>query len=207
MALQDIVDRIRSDAVREAEQIRSQAQERAAEIERSAKEEAQRRRAAIISSAQSRAEEIKRRSETLWNLERRKELLEAKQEMVEKAFELARQSIMDMEQSRYFELMKRLVVSCAGSGEGELVVSARDRQRLGDQFLREVNAQLASMGNQGAIKFAADTKQMCGGFILRTGNVELNASFDAKLRELRDSLEAEVARLLFEEGAQQELRQ
>lgn len=207
MALQDILERIKADALKEAEQIRRQAQERAAEMERSATEEAQRRREAIIASAQNKAEEIKRRSETLASLESRKQVLAAKQEMVERAFELARQSIVEMDDSRYFELMKGLVVACAGNGEEELVVSARDRQRLGERFIKAVNDELASLGRPAAVKYAAETREMCGGFVLRRGNVELNASVDAKLRELRDSLEAEVARILFEEGAQQELRE
>lgn len=38
---------------------------------------------------------------------------------------------------------------------------------------------------------------MAGGLILKDGNVEINCSFEAQLRALRESMAAEIAGILF----------
>ena len=83
------------------------------------------------------------------------------------------------------------MLEVARGGE-ELILSSRDRESLGDGFLRKVNERLP-----GTITLSEETREMAGGFVLRTPEIEINESFEERIRSLRDEMEAEVARKLF----------
>ncbi|HHV78798.1 MAG TPA: hypothetical protein GXX40_04205 [Firmicutes bacterium] len=206
MALQDIIQRIAREASAEADGIVQQARARCDELRQSARSEAEKRKEQILKAAREQAEDVKKRVLTMAELDNRKALLSAKQTMVDKAFEHAIQSLGNMDPHRYSKVMKKLLLSAVETGDEEVIVSAADKKRLGDGFLEAVNKELVAKGLAGKLSFANETRNMSGGFILRRGNVELNATFDTRIKQLRDIIEADVAGILFQDGPTQELR-
>jgi V/A-type H+-transporting ATPase subunit E len=53
---------------------------------------------------------------------------------------------------------------------------------------------------KGNLRLAGETRDIQGGFIIRSGDIEINNSLEAIVKMRRDKLEAEVVKTLFGEG-------
>ena len=58
----------------------------------------------------------------------------------------------------------------------------------------------AALGERGCLTLSEDSRDIKGGLILEGEQVEVNCSFEALVREQREPLAAQVARLLFDAG-------
>ena len=60
------------------------------------------------------------------------------------------------------------------------------------------NALAAKRGLPGELKLSDKTRPINGGVVLRQGDIEVNCTLDSLLELSRGSLDAEVARILFQ---------
>lgn len=189
MGIEEIKKKIREDAEKERERILEEARMKASQIVENGKKAAEKSGQEIISRKEKEAEAEKDRILTTEKLESRKKSLMAKQEVMDKVFSRALEAILNL--ADYEKLMEHLILSVAEGGE-EIVLSPRDESRLSEEFFRRVNARLSE-----PLKVSEETRDISGGFILKKGNIEINESFDAKMKTLRDEMESKVARVLF----------
>ena len=94
---------------------------------------------------------------------------------------------------RQEELLAKLAVKAAKTGKEEILLSAKDRKRVGEQVVSKANA----LGKGMALTLGKETRDMAGGLILRDGSVEINCAFETQMRVLRESMASDVAALLF----------
>lgn len=198
MSLEKIIERIEHDAQAQIDEIKNKASAEADRIIQSAKEEAESFRAQALEGARKEAEQRKQRLISSANLEFRKELLAEKQNAIDSAFQEAIDTLLNMEDAEYKRVIKKMIMSSVQTGDEEIVLSKRDKARLNNDFLNEVNSQLAKDGKKGNLTISEDTYEISGGFILRRGSIEINNSFESLFKSSRDDLESEVAKLLFE---------
>jgi V/A-type H+-transporting ATPase subunit E len=196
MALEDILQRIRSDSDAACQRILQTAQERADTIREEAEKRSNDNREEILKQAEAKARERRERISTVGALERRKDLLEAKQEGIRAALMLALSSFKEMPTGDYRALLKGMLVSVA-SGTERVIVSPEDHESLDETFFREVNDDLKKTGKPGQLTLSEETRPMSGGAILSQGQVEINLSFDMTLSLIGDDLEPEIARILY----------
>ncbi len=86
----------------------------------------------------------------------------------------------------------------------EVLLNQRDRDRCGQAVVDGVKQHLAGKVNAdrlALLQLSGQTVAIDGGLILRYGSVESNCSLSLLFAQLRESLEAEVARALFEAKA------
>jgi V/A-type H+-transporting ATPase subunit E len=195
-----LAQRIRSRAEAEAEEVKAAARRQAEDLLARARARAEKEREAILARARTEAAERKRRLLAKAEMEARQEELRAKDELVDKAFELALKELRELPAAEYQALLRPLLVVAAETGEEEVIVAPHDRERLGPDFLARVNQELAARGKPGRLTLAAETRPLEGGFVLRSGGVENNYSFELILKLTRDELEQEVAAVLFPAG-------
>ena len=131
-------------------------------------------------------------------LEARKQLLEVKQEMLEKAFEQALQDLLNLPEKDYVELLSKLIAQAAQSGREEVIFSQKDRPRYGKAAVTQANERL---GEKGHLTLSAQTRPIQGGFILSDGEVEVNGTFDTLVRLQRRELDGPVGKVLFQDQA------
>jgi vacuolar-type H+-ATPase subunit E/Vma4 len=201
MALEDIIAHIKKDGNNRAEAALAEARQRAAEIAERGDEQAEAEAGQVRAGYAARAEAARRRILTLAHLEANRRLLEARQSAVDEAFERARRELQALPDRGYLELIERVVVENAVTGDEELVLNARDQSRLDGAFLEHLNAALRARGLLGQVAVAQRTAPICGGCVLAGRDIELNASFDVALKMARDDLESEVAAVLFGDGS------
>ncbi|HHX75478.1 MAG TPA: hypothetical protein GX699_11300 [Firmicutes bacterium] len=192
-----LTEKILGEAQSFAEQVMSGARQQAEAILTKARQEAENRRNQLLTEARQQAEEKKRRARTIAELEARKALLAAKKELIEDTFTRALERLQHMEPAEYEKVITSMLLAAAETGTEEIIVAAADRDRFTDSFLQRVNNELVKQGKQGKLTLAAETRDIQGGFILRTSDAEINSSFPALLRMQREQLEPDVAAILF----------
>ena len=131
-------------------------------------------------------------------LEMRKEVLAAKQELIDHVMEKAGEAIMEMPREEYRHIVTQMLLEAA-QGHEEVYFSVADEARLDQSIVDEVNALLKARGRKGELKLSPRREEFHGGFILRTGGMEINNTFGALIRMSRDEVESQLAKILFKE--------
>ena len=198
MALEDILKRIRENARKEAGRIKKEAETRAGAVAEEAKKEAASIREKLLEEGKASSGQERRRILTIANLESRKEILGRKQNLIEEAFQKASNHLKHLADEQYQATVKKMLLGAVESGEEEVIISSRDEKRITPSFLKEVNKGLSGKGKPGKLRLSPQRRQFIGGFILRSSRKEIKCTFDSLLKESKDELEGEIARILFE---------
>ena len=117
--------------------------------------------------------------------------------MIASAFDQALAKLRSLPDDRYFDLIKDLIVQGSTTGSEQIILSEADHKRLPEGFLEQVNAVVKEKGLSGSLKLAQETGPIQGGVILKAGNITVNYTFEALLKQNYDQLAMEVAGLLF----------
>ena len=181
---QSEIDSVLANARREAETVASRYQARAeaeaAELAAKNEKAAAEREERLVSAAQ---------------MEARKVQLVAKQEMVEKAYIRALEKLCSMPQEQYVDVLADLLLQASTTGTEEVVFSQEDREHAGKAAVEKANK---ASGKK--LTVAQETLPIQGGFILRSGNVEVNCTFDTLVRLQKAETAGAVAKKLFPEA-------
>ena len=125
-------------------------------------------------------------------MDARKTILAAKQEMVDAAYERALEALCSLSGEEKTKLLASLLARASSSGTEEAVFSAADRAD-GEKAVALVNAETGRK-----LTLARSAAPIRGGFILRDRNVEVNCAFETLLRLQRTETASAVAKLLFQ---------
>lgn len=193
-----ITDRIEADAREQAKAIIAEAEAKCAEIRKENEKKAQERYLELIRNGTKDCESGLERRKSAAEMDAKKSVLALKQDCVAEAFDMAKRRLADMPEDSYVGFLASLAASAAADGSGEIVLSARDRERCGKAVLERANAALAAKGLTPALTLAADSREISGGLILRQGGVEVNCTIEALVEALKGPMTADVARTLFE---------
>jgi len=196
MGIENITERIISDAQEKAAEIRSGSDKESATIRDDAKKKAESIKSQIIADAKSQAEEEKRRFLAFARLEARNSVLAEKQKVIGEVFDKASKELQSLPDREYEDLIKKLLIKATTTGDEEIIFSSRDRKRITDKLVANVNAALKADGKKGNLKISQETREIEGGFILKAEGVEINNSFSSLLNLLREELEYKLLEIL-----------
>ena len=191
--LDNILRRIREDAQREMDAMEREALEKQQAILAQGRAQAE----AILEegrqSNRAAADSRKARLVSAANMEARQVLLQTKQKYIEESFVLARHRVSALPWEEYADYLARWVANAAETGQEEVILSERNREKMGQLVVQRANA----LREGGAFTLAAETQDIQG-VILRRGSVEINGSLDYRFGLLRERLATEVAQVLFQ---------
>lgn len=193
--IEKIIDRISGDAQREVDDVLAQARAEADKILSQYQAQAQAEADDILTRGEKAAVERGERLASVAQLECRKDVLRAKQEVIEEAFQLAMDKLTQLPQEAYVSLLADLAVEASSKGNEKLIFSVADRARVGKAVVVAANEKL---GDKGQLTLAQETRPMQGGFILSDGAVEVNCTFETLVRLQRGTLSTQVAGVLFD---------
>ena len=193
--IEKISARILADAEAEAAAIRGQAEEKAAQIaaDYDKKIAAEQQRL----SAEAEAAKQLERDQGVARMAARRQLLETKQALVDKAFRQAEQQLRSLPQAEYEALCAHLACGASTSGCEELIFSAEDRERVGAAVTAKANELLQKAGKPAQLTLSAETRPIRGGVVLKNGLIETNCSLGTLVDGLRPELSGKVAARLF----------
>jgi V/A-type H+-transporting ATPase subunit E len=191
-----LVSKILSDARSAAQANLAGARAEAEGIVLDAREEAGALAAAAAQKAEREAAAHERRVISTAELEGRKELLAVKRRLIDDLFDEARDLLCRKSGAEYEALLLDMI-SASAFGDAEIILSERDRDRLPEGFQNSVNTVLGAVGKPYRLTLSDETRPIGGGFILRSGQIEINNSFESIIRNKRDSLESLAVKMLF----------
>lgn len=193
--IEKIIARINASAAEECAQI---AQKAAEECEVIRADYAQKVQSAYESAVHSGELKINLDAERIIRnakLDARKDMLFAKQEILDIAFEAAKKKLSELPEEEYVAWMAAMA-SEATSGSGELILSPRD-SALAQKLVNKANEALAAKGKKAELTASSETRDMDAGFILRDGKLEVNCSLQSILEAKRQNIATKVAEMLF----------
>lgn len=194
--IEKITGRINADIQQEIDAITAGAQKEAIEIAAAYQARAEQEGAEIVARGRKAAAEREERLAGVAQLECRKLELAARQEMLQKAFDKALESLLSLPEAEYISLLSALAVKAARTGREQVILSQKDRTRYGKQAVTAANE---TLGAKGRLTLSEESRPIKGGLILSDGDVEVNCTFETLVRLQRGELEREVAKALFDE--------
>lgn len=197
MSLENILSKIILDGQTEGSRLISEAKERAAAIRQQGQAEAETRRQQILQQANLEADEYEMPLLSIAKLEARKSRLLAQQEVIQGSFDRALAELRALPQEESQELLKQLLLEASVTGSEEIVVEEQDRKLYNIGFLAKVNLALMMSGRKAGLKLSEKTGVTGGGFILTAEDIEINATYPALIKEIREELEPQVVKILF----------
>ena len=190
-----IIEKILDDARKVSGETIDKARANAEALVNKAVADAEKVAAAQIEKSEKEAKDVKLRMMSVAELDGRKHILFCKQQVIEEAFEAAKQTLSSLETEPYRALIKELILENAQGGD-EILCAEKDAAVFSDDFLTAVNEALAEAG-KGGVRVSDERENISGGFVLRSETMERNCSFEAILRMVREEAEPRVAAILF----------
>lgn len=197
MSIDNITAKILSESTENARIITDKAKEEAKAVVDKAKQEAQDMKEKMERQAQEDAAVLKNRKLSVADLEARKMRLAAKQAIIAKSFDQALEKLATMKKGEYVDfLVKKIkeVSSEASAGGGVIVLTKKDKDSIGKEIIEKVNADAK---NGAVMTLGDDTISAAGGFVLKSGSVEINSTLETMVGAVREDATSEVVGALF----------
>lgn len=193
--LEKMKSQILDEANRSAGEILEQAKKEAdavmAEARKNTEAECQR----ISEKSEADAESLKGRAESSCDLQKRKAVLKAKQEVISEILKRAYKKMLASDTETYFDIIRKMLNKYVLPEEGEICFSSDDKKRMPDGFEKEIAAIAAAKG--GKLIVSKEERNIQGGFVLIYGGIEENCTFKAMFDSRRGELSDKVHALLF----------
>lgn len=190
--LDKIVQQIRDEAQKAADEVLDKARAQAMEITNKAGVDAAARRETLRAQAESDAKNLLSAAESAAELAKRRALLSAKQEIISQLIADTQADIYALPDDEYFALILKMVKKYSLAQKGEILFSKKDLSRLPDRFGDKI-----SQNANGALELSKETRPINGGFVLSYGGIEENCSVEALFYAAREQLQDKVSEILF----------
>nr|WP_312576508.1 V-type ATP synthase subunit E family protein [Sedimentibacter sp.] len=192
MSIENITQKILSEANSNAENSIKAAETQSLEIINKAKEEASEIIDELAEKANVEIDTIKSRKISAGKMQERKMMLAARQEVVKKSFDIALEKLSTMPEDKYIKYLVGEILNIPNC-EGEILLNELDNKNIGEKLVKAVNEKLKAE----KVVLSNHTIQTKGGFVLRNGDIEVNNTFEMILGSMKESLTFEVANALF----------
>lgn len=194
MDAKQVIDKILADANAEAEKIKAEAAEEQNVELRKFEKQLDQYRDETRQKAEKAAEDTKAHMAAAARMSNAMELLAEKRNILDQVFETALQNVKSLPDDQYLEVMSKLMVEAAETGDEQVIVD-KDETRIDQKFINEVNRKLP--GGKGNLKLSDRKQNIGGGFILQKGRIKVNASMPVLLAQAKDKLEMELSKEIF----------
>lgn len=193
----NLTSKILKDAEERKEKILAAANEERAEIIEKKNKEAKALEAEMIEKATREAQSRKERVISGAELKARNKKLEAKQVIIDEVFKMSVESLCTLDEEAYKTFVKDSILALGVAGDEKLILNDAGKKLVDNTLLEEINKALVAAGKKGEIAISEVTGNFAGGFILEKDGIEMNNTFEALVSSLREELEFEVAKELF----------
>jgi len=196
--IENLKNRILKDDEEKAKQIESEAKLKAEEILKQSREKSELFLREAKVKAEKEANDRKERIIARAELDARNNILGEKQNMIDKVLSLAGDKVNNMDSIEYSKFIGELLLTSIETGDEEVIFSEREKHRIDPGLISRINDKLALINKKGMLRLSSEVRNIGAGFILRNGGIEINSTIDSQIRMLRDSLEGDIANLIFD---------
>ena len=195
--IEKITAHIEADAKAEAQSVLNEAGARVSQIDADYRQKAQDEYWTRVRAGVKDCEDRVQRMNRLAAMESKKAILAAKQDMVAKAFDRAQEMIVNLPADKYTAFLAKLASESASTGEEEVIFNERDKNSCGAAVVNSANARLAEKGIAGKLRVSDETRNICGGLVLRQGGIEVNCTVELLVDMCRSEMSSQLAEVMF----------
>ena len=195
--IESIVKKIADDAKLSAEQKIAEAQQEAQQIVSDYQAQADKIMQNAQAQAQKQASVIAERVESQSGLIRRNLMLQYKREAIEQAVQKSLEVLCAQDADKQVTLLSDAAVKYL-SADAKVILNEKDKAAFGEKLVSEISRKLQAANKNYSVSLSADAGSMQGGMILAEGSIETNLSYEILVKNIRDELEGEVAKVLTE---------
>ncbi len=219
--LEKITAAILDDARREAERILKDSEDTVARINAEYTQQSDRLRREIEDTAEREAAILIAKEKAIAANYKKNLLLQARGELMDEAFASTYEVMTHLDDGQYTSLLigllagamleeaeaEQISVSLYGEEDAQapehydVILSPRDKEKYGSTLLAGVTKKLAGRipaEMLSKLRISDTTQEMDGGFLLSCGDIQANCTLSVLFAGLREELETEVGRVLFE---------
>lgn len=187
MALKDILDQIKEETQKKLDEINEEFDKKMQDINEEFERKMAKARAKTDEQVEVNSKKIMNKMTTVAKMEAKNKLLKEKRELIDEIFGEALEKL--SESKNYKSLIKELLKRSAIKGDDVKLIPAKGKEKETSEALSESGL---------SYKLADKSANIKSGFILKSGKIEINNSFDSILnKQLRDELELDIAKILF----------
>ena len=146
----------------------------------------------ILQKAEADAKSKKERVISSAKLKVRNNKLAAKQEIIDEVFEKSINKLTELSKEQFLNFVKNSILSMNLTGKQTLILNETVLKFVYYSFINELNKEAKA-----TIALSKTAGNFKGGFILENNGIEINSTYEALVSSLRDELEFEVAKVLF----------
>lgn len=138
----------------------------------------------IIKSAEKKSKQLLENAANGCESLIKKQELSARAEVISDFIDYAVNKIKSMDDEGYFNIITKLIYKNAQKGEGLLLMSQKDIDRMPEDYIKNINSELKK--NDASLILCDVPVNTDGGFIIVYGGIEENCTFDALLEDKMD---------------------
>ena len=146
----------------------------------------------ILDNAEVEAKSKKERVISSAKLKVRNNKLAAKQEIINEVFEKSIDKLTQLSKEDFLRFVENTILSMNLSGKQTLILNETGLKFVDTTFIEKLNKKVDAQ-----ISLSETPCKFRGGFILENNGIEINSTYEALVSSLRDELEFEVAKVLF----------
>ena len=190
MSIEKLTENILSEAQEYADSAVAEAEIEGKELTSKAKEKANK----ILSDVQDKinieTKKVFNRRNSLARLETRKMILQAKQDAVNECFDKAIDELRNMDEGAYISFLAD-TLNTIGVDGGEVVFNKKDAESIGERIIIRAN----ESGKE--FRMSEERIDARGGFKVVSGKVEISATLESMVENIREEITTDVANALF----------
>ena len=190
--VKNMTSKILKDAEARKENILATAQEERNKIVSKKESSANEIAKEILEKAEIEAKSKKERVISGAKLKVRNNKLAVKQEIIDEVFEKSIDKLTKLSKEEFLNFVRNTISSMNLSGKQNLILNKQGLEFVNASFIEELNSKVNA-----EITLSETVGNFKGGFILENNGIEINSTYEALVRSLRDELEFEVAKVLF----------
>ena len=195
--IEKITARITAEANEAAAAVIAEAEKTAGEIRAAYQKKANEAYEARMNEGNTEVRLGAEREQRAAKLQSRKDTLALKQSILERAYSRAKEKLLALPEEKYTAFLASQAGHAAVTGHERIVINSQDRS-MGEAIVRGANAILTERGLPAGLTLSDESGDFSGGLKLREGSVEVNCTVDTLLALSRNSLDAEIAAILFD---------
>lgn len=180
----NITNKILEDGKAEVAKIKEKSEKNNKEIIDSRIYEANEKKDTIIIEANKEANMLKNRLKSEVALKVRDEKLKAKRNVLDKTFDLAKESLKNIDDDTYMDFFKKNLEGIKLKGSETFVIPEKYMD-----LIKESGLPIS----------VSQSETIDSGFLVKDENIVINYSFESLIDFMKEDLEPEVAKILFEE--------
>lgn len=195
--IKNLTEKILEEAKHKEKEIAAYAESEKEKILSSKIKEADDEKRLILLKAEEEAKTKKERIISSTTLKVRNEKLEIKQKLISEVFDKALEELCSMNSSKLKNFIKHTILDLDIEGDETIILNEDGKSKIDDKFVEDLNFIFLARNKKGELKVREENGSFKGGFIVEKNGVEINNTFESLMDSMKDELEYEVSKALF----------